>query len=391
MSVFFEKKSGNTIDLIREMMGGYKTATGQTVNAKTALQVATVFGIMRVLGEGVAQVPLQLMRESPDGRKREKAKDDHRYDLMESQPNAWQTSFEYRETVVWHAALTGDHFSFKSKLGNKLLELIPIDPGRVTVHRAKNLILSYEIRSDDGEESKFFPPETIWHVKGPSWSSWEGLDSVQYAREAIGLSMAIEKSVGALHKNGVRPSGVYSVEGTLKDDQYKALAEWIEHQVSGVDRTGKPLILDRAAKWVSTAMTGIDAQSLENRRFQIEEACRFFRVNPIMVYAESKNTTYASAEQMFLSHVVHTLSPWFQRLEQSMNVNLLSKADRQKGLYFNFVEEGLLRGDAKTTSEVLLGYANGGLMTPNEARSKLDLNPMDDAESDELRKSPRIL
>jgi phage portal protein BeeE len=88
---------------------------------------------------------------------------------------------------------------------------------------------------------------------------------------------------------------------------------------------------------------------------------------------------------MFLAHLVHTLAPWYSRLEQSIDANLLTEADRAAGIYANFVEEGLLRGSATTTKDVILGYVNGGLMTPNEGRAKLDLNPDEDPASDELR------
>ena len=43
---------------------------------------------------------------------------------------------------------------------------------------------------------------------------------------------------------------------------------------------------------------------------------------PIMIGHADKAATYASAEQMFLAHVVHTLSPWYSRLEQSIDANL---------------------------------------------------------------------
>ncbi len=88
---------------------------------------------------------------------------------------------------------------------------------------------------------------------------------------------------------------------------------------------------------------------------------------------------------MFLAHLVHTLAPWYSRIEQSIDANLLTDKDRAAGIYSNFVEEGLLRGSATTTKDVILGYVNGGVMTPNEGRAKLDLNPDADPDSDKLR------
>ena len=380
----FASKSGDPLSLLREIYGSLATKSGKTVNVGTAIEVSTVFACCRVVGEGIAQVPLKLMRESKDGSSRLPAKDNGLYHVLSFRPNPWQTSFEYRETMAWHLTLTNNHYSFINRLRGKIIELIPLTPASVNIVRASDLTLTYEVTADNGSKQTF-PAESIWHVKGPSWNSWAGLEAVKLAREAVGLAMATEEASSSLHKNGVRPSGVYSVEGTLKDDAYKSLSNWVNTHLGGAENTGKALILDRAAKWQSTAMSGIDAQSLETRRFQIEEMCRFFRVMPIMVGYSDKAATYASAEQMFLAHVVHTLAPWYQRLEQSIDANLLTDKERAEGLYSCFVEEGLLRGSMAETKETLLGYVNGGLITPNEGRAKLDMNPDSDPASDKLR------
>jgi HK97 family phage portal protein len=161
-------------------------------------------------------------------------------------------------------------------------------------------------------------------VRGPSWNGWSAIEPLKAARDAIGLAIAIEESQAGLHANGVQTSGAWSVEGKLTPDQHKALREWIEKEHAGAPNAGKALILDRAAKWMQTQMTGVDAQTLESRRNQVEEICRFFGVMPIMAGYSDKAATYASAEQMFLAHVVHTLSPRWERYEQSMDAYLLT-------------------------------------------------------------------
>jgi phage baseplate assembly protein gpV len=88
---------------------------------------------------------------------------------------------------------------------------------------------------------------------------------------------------------------------------------------------------------------------------------------------------------MFLAHVVHCLAPWYEAIEQSIDVNLLTEKDDRDGIYAKFTEEGLLRGSIKDTSEVLDKYVNGGLMTPNEGRAKLELDADSDPASDKLR------
>ncbi|BBB65902.1 histone H1 [Undibacterium sp. YM2] len=379
------KKSLSTWDVFRDMVRGMLSFAGKSVTVENAIKVSAVFSCCRVIGEGVAQVPLKLMQVSKDGKKRVPAVDHPLYDVLANRPNGWQTSFEYREMLAWHVVLCGQAFSFINRSGSgNILELIPFEPGQVTVKRAEDWSLTYEVRGKNGD-FQTFKQDQIWHLRGPSWNGWQALSPVTLAREAIGLAMATEESVGRLHSNGVRPSGMYSVEGSLNETQHASLEKWVHENNAGVENTGKPLILDRSAKWINTQMSGVDAQSLETRKFQIEEICRFARVLPIMVGYSDKAATFASAEQMFLAHVVHTLAPWYTRFEQSIDANLLTDKDRKAGYYSNFVEEGMMRGSLKDTKDYLLGLVNGGLMTPNEGRGKLDLNPDDDPESDKLR------
>jgi HK97 family phage portal protein len=380
---FSRKSVANAYDVLRELLGRSESASGKIVNASTAAEVSAVYGCLRVLGEDVGQVPLKLMRL--DGKKRIEAVEHPLFDLLANSPNGWQTSFEYREMLVWHVGLCGNSYSFINRgVRGSILELIPFTPGSVNARRAEDHTLTYQVTGPNGGVQTF-PAEAIWHVKGPSWNSWIGLEAVKLAREAIGLSMATEEQQARLQKNAARPSGLYSVEGSLSPEQYKTLRAWIDSEYGGASNAGRTMVLDRKATFSATAQTGIDAETLATRRMQIEEICRYFRVNPIMVGAESKNATYASAEQMFLAHLVHTLAPWFSRIEQSIDANLLTEKDRAAGLYSNFVEEGLLRGSAVTTKDVILGYVNGGLMTPNEGRGKLDMNPDENPDSDKLR------
>lgn len=368
-----------------EVYGSNQSKAGPSITFATALQSSIVLANTRVLADGVAQVPLKLLRMRPDGRGSDPARDDPRYDLLHRRPNGWMTSFRFRETMMFHLVLCGNFFAFKNKVGGQVRELIPIEPGRVEVKQNRDLSLVYTIRDDAGRKQEF-PQETILHIRGPSWNSWMGMEAVKLAREAIGLTMAIESDQARLYKNGLRTSGTYSVEGTLTPDQYKQLREYIK--VYQADEGGGPLILDRAAKYIAQIMSGVDAQTLESRRFQVEETCRPFRVMPIMIGHSDKTATYASAEQMFLAHVVHTLMPWYERLQQDFDEQLLGTDETD--LHFKFIEHGLLRGSfdvqAQGFSAALGSGGSPAWMTPNEVRERLDLNPIEGG--DELPKPP---
>jgi HK97 family phage portal protein len=372
------------LELFRELYGGRQVKSGVVVNWKTALEVTTALACLRLLSNGVAQVPLKLFREAEG--KRQPATDHPLYDILSAQPNDNQTSFEYRETVLLHAGLAGNHYSFINRVdrGRTIAELLPMQPQQMRTESKPDGSLRYFYSTLKGDTQEL-PRASVWHVRGPSWTSGMGLETVYLLREALGLSIATENAHANLHRGGVQAGGTYSVEGTLTPVQMTQLNAWLDKFKNGGELAGSPMVLDRDAKWLQTGMSGVDAQHLETRKLQIEEVCRGFGVLPIMVGHADKTATYASAEQMFLAHVVHTLAPWYERLEQSINKNLLTAEDRKAGYYAKFVEEGLLRGSLKDTKDMLLGYVNGGVMYPNEARAKLDLNPDADEKSNQLR------
>lgn len=374
-----ERKGVDPLEVWAEIARAGRTSkAGPTVTLENAFRVATFFACVKVLSQGVAQVPFKLHREQQvNGLRNITAARDHRaYDLVSTAPNDWQTSFEFREQMVIHASL-GNAYAWKNKTFRGLAELILLDPSRMVVEQPKEFERPvYKYTGKDGRQV-VFPAADIWHVRGPSWSGFLGMDVLQIARDALGLTIAIDDSVSNLHKEGVRPTGVYSVEGPLTQKQHDDLVLWLKKQAAD---PGSALILDRGAKWLQQTMSSVDAQTKEMRSQQIEEVCRFMGVMPIMIGYSDKASTYASSEQMFLAHVIHTLMPWYTRIEQSADVNLLSRDERAEGYYFKFNAAGLLRGAMKDQGEFFARMLGAGgtrqVMTQDEIRELLELNPI---------------
>lgn len=378
----FERKSttpfssSSLAGLLASVFGGGATKSGASVNTETAMQVSAVLICVKVIAEGVAQVPWRVMKESPDGRTRLPAKDHPLYDVLHRKPNRWQTSFGFRETAIYHILLgpTGSAYAYKSRVGSdrRIKELILIDPCRVKEDIANDGTITYEVRGKDGSVRTLGEDE-IWQIRGPSWNGQTSMPVIQMAREAIGLAMATEETQANLHKNGVRTSGTYSVDATLNAPQHEALTTWIMKNFS----SGKPMVLDRGAKWQPTTMTGVDAQHNETRIQQVKEICRFYRVLPIMAMESDKAATFASVEQMLIAHLVHTLCSWYERVEQSADVFLFTDEERAAGYYTLLDPAGMLRGALRDTAEYLSKLVERGVLTRNEGREYLDKNPID--------------
>ncbi len=375
-----EQKSSGVYERWLELLNlGTKSKAGTNVNLQTAFRVSAAFACLGAIStRGCAQVPFKLLQDYQQGglpRKRV-ARDHYLYDLITAKPNSWQTSFEFKETLTLHAAL-GNAYAFKNLYRGKVGELIILDPGRVKPVQNEDWSITYKVTGRNGEV-KEFAQDAIWHVRGPSWDGFMGLDTLNIAKEALGLSIALEESHAGLHANGVQPGGIYSVESTLNPEQQAQLVAWLKKQAAA--GAGTPMVLDRGAKWISQAMTGVDAQHKETRDHEIAEVCRFFGILPIVIgHTGDKASTYASAEAMFDAHKVLGLNPWFERIQDSANINLLTDKERAQGYYFKFFANGLLRASSKDRAEYYAkALGSGGSpawMTQDEIRALEELDP----------------
>jgi HK97 family phage portal protein len=377
--LFGERKSINrTLDLWREIYGRGRTSeTGRVVTVASALEVSTVLACARTHAKNLAIPSFDIFQE--DGPTRTVIKNHPVTQLMTYRANAWQSGIDYRNTMALHLALCSNHFAFRNMVGGRLTELIPFEPQFVAVRQdPSDYSLIYTVRAPN-RQTMDFPAEAIWHVRGAAWNSWYGLDAVRLGREAIGLALATEENHAKLHKNASRPGGLYSVEGTLNPDQFKAMKAWIDENFAGSENAFSTMILDRNTKFTPMVMTGVDSQHLETRRFQIEEICRVMDTLPIMVSHYDKSATYASSEQMFLAQAAWYARPLHSLVEASIKLNLLTAKEVEQGYVPSFRTNDLVQRSAADQAayyQAALGAGGGrGWQTQDEVRAQVGLDP----------------
>ncbi|MEN9807213.1 MAG: hypothetical protein RL756_1733 [Pseudomonadota bacterium] len=366
-----QRKASDPLSLLRDIYGGATSSSGITVNYQTALQCSVALACARVIAEGMSQVPCRLMRS--DGLMHEAAMDDPRYELLESAPSEFQTAVEFFDQIGMHLVLAGNAYVWVNRVNGRATELLPFEPRHVTVER-DGWTLTYRIKPDDGA-SITLPASEVWHIRGPSWNGYTGLDGVHLAREAIGLSLAAEKHGSSTFRNGARPSGILTTDQVLTADQRTQLRESWQASQGGSENAGRVAVMSNGMKFLAMSGSNVEAQFLEARAFQVEEVCRHFRVMPIMVGYANNTTTYASAEQMFLAHVVHTMGPWYRRVEKSASMALLSPEERAGGLAWKFFPNALMRGASQARADFYTKLFNVGALSPNEIRALEDMNP----------------
>jgi HK97 family phage portal protein len=370
---------------------GYKTSTGASVTPATAVQVTAVMCAVRVIAEGVAQMPMRIReRKVVDGKDfSPDARDHWSWTLMVKKPNSWQTPYEFREYAIAMAVLFGDFAAVKNgpKRGGKITELLPLVPGSWKIEQNKQTReLTYVIDLKDGQKLRT-PASDIFHFHGPPHTdSYSGIEPVKVARNAIGLSQSLESQQSNLSANGGRPSGLLSSDNKINPEKAKLIKEqWTDKFGSGGE--GGVAVLDGGWKFSTMQMTSADAEHLDTRKFQIEEIARLFYVFPTMLMQSDKASTFASAESFFRAHVTWTLRPWVLRFENAVDRDILA-GEKERDLFADLDEKQLLRGDFKDqanyNAKALGAGGTPAWLTQNEVRESIGMEPLNDPNADRL-------
>ena len=355
--------------------------SGERVDEKSAMQIATVYACVRLLAETVAGLPLRLYRYTDDSeRGKERATDHPLYKVLYRQPNPEMTSFSFRETMMTHLLLWGNTYAQIIRDGkNNILALYPLYPENVEVDRDENgeIYYIYHAYTDEvpGDQNKdlYFRRDEIFHVPGLGFNGLVGFSTIAMMKNALGTTIAVEKYGSAFFRNGAQPSGVLEHPGVLKNPD-KIRENWSD-VYGGANNAHKVAVLEEGMTYKPISLPPEDSQFLSVRQFSVEEICRIFRVPPHMVQ-DLDHATFSNIEHQSIDFVVHTLTPWLVRIEQAIEKDLL--LPEEQDTYFpKFNVDGLLRGDYQSRMN---GYATGisnGFLSPNDVHrlENMDLIP----------------
>lgn len=350
--------------------------TGLDVNEQTAMNYSAVFACVRVLAETVASLPLFVYQRIDKGR--EKAPDYPLYSLLHDSPNPEMTSLQYREALMVHLLLWGNHYSeIAGNVGGGIDSLWPLDPSKMIPkpNEANELIYQYML---PGGEPKPFRKEQILHVAGLGYNGVVGLSPIGHMIQSIGLGMAAEQFGARFFSGDGSPSGVMEHPGQLGETSRKNLEKSYRAAHSGLTNVQRLLVLEEGMKFNKIGIPNDEAQFLESRYFQLEEIARIYRV-PLHLVGDLRRATFSNIEHLSIDFAIHSIRPWCVRIEQAISMKLFSNEDRKK--YFaEHLIDGLLRGDLQSRYTAYGIGIDKGFLNRNEVRAWENLNPREGGE-----------
>lgn len=362
---------------IAAALGGYSSYTGRSITSDSALESSAVYACVKIISEDVGSLPFFVNRRSRDRKStsRDFAHPLHR--TLHDLPNPDLSAGEFVEMLTSHAALGLDGFAQIQRVGQSVT-LWPWMPQDVRTDRNSAKRLVY-LHKEGNAAEKTYDRDEVFHLRGFTMDGQRSDPILQRARHSIGLTLACQEYAGRFFANdaspGVileRPLGAPGLDGegvTLVKNAWKA---W--HQ--GLGKSHEPAVLTEGMVAKRLDPDHAKMQMLEQRRFQLLEVCRLYRMPPHKL-AELDRATNNNIEHQAIEYIQHTLSMWLRRWRQAFYRCLLTVNEQLADeLYGEHEVLALLRGDFSAQSEGFRKLLEKGVYSINEVRRLMNMNPV---------------
>lgn len=344
-----------------------------------AMSEAVYFACCKVLSEAVGKLPLKIQQHSI-GQGIRVAREHPYYRMLNERPNRYMAASTFWSTMELCRNHYGNAYAWIDTREPDRPQLWPIDPTAVQVwyDDARQLAdvpdVYYRVSTRTGV--MILGSEEVLHFK--SHHTLDGLVGIsvreQLASTIQGNSKA-QNYINKLYDSGMTAKAVLQYTGNLKDANVDALTKGIEAYAKGeMKAKGIENIIPLPYGMVLTPLNLklADSQFLEIKQYTALQIASAFGVKPYQVGDYTKSS-YASAEAQQLSFLVDTLLYIVKQYEEEIGYKLLTDAEEADGYHAKFNTAVILRADQQTQINTLSAAVSNFLMTPNEARERLDL------------------
>lgn len=343
------------------------------VSPETSMKLAAVYSCIYVLSSSLAQMPVSVLRRT--GRNVEPATDHPAFYLVHDEPNAWETSYKWRELKQRHILGWGNGYTevLRNRRG-EITELAHRMPWETSLVKNGSRYV-YGVYTEDG--SWAVQPDDMIHIRALGNNQKYGLSPIMQHAQTIGLGLSGQKYTESFFNGNARPAGIVSVKGEISAAGWTRLkAVWKKAAAALRSQENKTLLLPAELDYKALTVSPVDAQLIDMMKLNRSIIAGIFNV-PAHMINDLEKATFSNISEQSIQFVRFTIMPWIVNWEQELNRRLFTRQERTAGYYVKFNLAGLLRGTPVERVQFYHNAITDGWMSRNEARAFEDMNPCD--------------
>ena len=391
-----EQKNSNMMGYFGVGTEETKTYKYQDLAKEGYLKNAIVYRCVNEISKGASSVPFiiksgdQIVEQHP------------LIDLL-NRPNPLQSYSEFFNSLFGYVLLGGNAYVLKvgSELGAPK-ELHQLRPDRINIKGSGGAIPdSYEYVINGRVQQTYLVDQDngfseVKHVK--LWNpldDYYGLSPMSAAAvEVDQFNMASKHNVNLL-QNGARPSGAVIFKPqddagfavNLSESQRQQLLTDLNNRFSGAGNAGRPMLLEGDFDWKEMGLSPKDMDFHALKNMATTDIALCFGV-PSQLVGVPDSQTYSNVAEARLALYEETIIPHLLKVSSDMNEWLVPMFGDNLTLEFDIDSIPALAERKRKTYENVTSAVREGIMTRNEAREIIGLEPIDGA--DELYVSANL-
>ena len=349
-----------------------------------------IYAAVDARSTAVAQATLRVYLRLPDGDRVEITEDTPgagKVVTLLKHPNPFQTQWQFMYKHQVYLDLTGDTYILKDKnaLG-RIVALWTLMPERISISITSDNEPSYVYRYAPGQE-KTFDDLAIAHGLYPDPNSeLYGVSPLQAATEAVNVHQAIHESQDKTFQQGAEPSLIIQAEGEVDEARKERISQQLNAKYQGPGNAGKSLLLEGGLKANPWRVNPKEMNYLESAGMNRDELLSVYKTSAAIL-GLSQDVNRSSAEALEYMFAKWTVTPLLKQWQDLLTDKVCKPFDERLFCEYDSIipldEEGIHKRRVESISSAL--------MTPNEGREEMGLEPADDDTANSLLAPANLL
>ncbi len=369
-------RSGITVNgssdptVLSEIFRSMISESGAKVDPTRILANPAVWAGVDLISSHIGKVPFIPYEEL--GSSRARAKTHWSYFALTRRPAPNVSPIDFFQAMIHDALIYGNSYNYR--IGEEFVWLSP----DCTYPKKANGILRYHTVLDGVEF--VIPASDVIHIRGLSNNGGlSGMCMYDVLRDALGLGLALQAYGGRFFRNNAKPSMIVELPPTITDDTKIAdfRKRYMEAHKS-IEYAHVPQFVLPGTKVTAVSVPNNEGQWTEAREHDLVMVSNILGCPPSKLGSRNQ-ISYASTEADNKNFLSSTLDKWLVKIEQELNLKLLTESELRSGkYYFEAQRKALIQTDARTEIE-LLGYQlNNNMLAKQEVRTILNRSIDDD-------------
>lgn len=348
------------------------------------LKNAIVYRCVNEIAKGASSVPFVL-------KVGDQIIDEHPLKDLLMRPNPLQSYSEFFNSLYGYILLSGNAYILK--VGGEIgapKELHQLRPDRIQIKGGMSAIPDrYEYVMNGQVRNTFQVDQVNGYSELKHIKLWNPLDDYYglspmsaAAVEVDQFNMSSKHNVNLL-QNGARPSGAIIFKPqddagfavNLTESQRQQLLTDMNSRFAGTKNAGRPMLLEGDFDWKEMGMSPKDMDFANLKHMSATDIALCFGV-PSQLVGVPDAQTYANVAEARLALYEETIIPHLRKVASDLNEWLVPMFDDRINLEFDIDSIPALSERVKRTYENVTSAVREGIMTRNEARQQLNLEPV---------------